>query len=84
LTPFEDKVQRRLKSNALVVVRRHVVVVGVATILPIDDLCHSLKGLDHTLLRDDAILEPIGDMLARYPERRPIFHQRNVVDVRNL
>src|SRR5262245_19736541 len=74
LRAIEDKVQRRLKCDVSIVVRRHVAIVAVAVILAVDDLRHALKRLDYLILRDDAVLEPVGDMLARYPKRRSIFH----------
>ena len=84
LPPFQDETQSRLKGNTPLVIRRHVTVVGVAVILPIDDLRHSFKGVDDLILREDAVLQPIGDVLARNSERRPILHQRDIIDIRNF
>ena len=33
---------------------------------------------------DDAVVEPIRDVLRRDPQRRAVFHQADVVDVRHL
>ena len=38
---FENQIQGSLKGAALVELRRHLAIVGIAVILAIDDLCHS-------------------------------------------
>src|SRR5262249_13251530 len=84
LPSLQDEIQSRLKGDAPLVIRRHITVVGIALILPIDDLRHSFKSVDDLVLREDAVLQPVGDVLARNSERGSIFHQSYVFYIRDL
>ena len=44
--------------------RRHRPVERIARILPVDDFGHAPQGLHHLILRHDAVMQPVGDVLA--------------------
>ena len=53
-------------------------------VLPIDYPSHALHGFHHLLLGADAVAKPVGDVLAGDTQRRAVFHQADIVDVRHL
>src|SRR5690606_4139390 len=65
-------------------VRRHRLVQGVAGVLAIHHHGHALHALDHLLLGDDAVAQPVGQQLAGDAQGGAVFHQADVVDVRHL
>ncbi len=56
----------------------------VVGVLKIDLHRKSPQRTLHELLVDDAIVQPVGDVLRRDATSRTIFHKRDVVDVWNL
>src|SRR6185436_9658952 len=84
LQSIEHEVERRLERDALLELRRHVAVVAVARVLPIDDLRHALERRTDLLLIDDAVAEPVRNVLRRDAQRRAVLHEPDVVDVGDL
>ena len=84
LGAFEDQLQGSLEGHAVVEVRRHRAVQRVALVLTIDHRRHALEAFDHLILRHHAMAHPVGHVLAGDAQGGAVFHQRDVVDVRNL
>lgn len=80
---FEDQVRGRLKCNAVREIRRHWLVTR-GIILSIDNSCHSLQSLQDLVLVTNAVVNPVRNVLARNTQCRPIFHQPNIVNIRDL
>ena len=59
-------------------------IIGVASILAIDNRGHPLQGLPNLRFGADVVPQPVADVLARDPKRRTVFHQPDVVDIRHL
>ena len=57
---------------------------GSPAFCAVDHGGHALHRLDHLLLGRDAVAQPVGDVLAGDAERRAVFHQADIVDVRHL
>ena len=57
---------------------------GIPLVLPVDHCRHGLERARNLIPRDETVMEPIGDVLARDAQRRAVLHERNVVDVRDL
>jgi acetolactate synthase-1/2/3 large subunit len=71
-------------ERGVLISRRHGAIVRIAGVLPIDHLRHALHGVQHLLLADDTVVQPVGDVLAGDAQRGTIFHQADVVNVRHL
>lgn len=56
----------------------------ITGILPVHLYGHPAKRVFNVVGADDAVQQPVCDMLRGYPERRPILHQANVVNIRDL
>ena len=64
LPALEHQVERALKGDTVFEIGRHVVILGIAFVLAVDDFSHLFEHLAHLLLRGDAMMQPVGDMLA--------------------
>src|SRR5262249_17739853 len=84
LEPLEHEVERRLKRDGAFEVRRHVPRGAIAGGLPTYALRHALERRHDLRAVDDAVMEPVRDVLRRDPQRRSILHQAYVVDVGHL
>ena len=84
LSALEHEVKRRAKSDAGLVIVTHAPIGGIAGILLVDDRGHAPEGLFDLRLCRNAVLQPVGDMLAGDPERRAVFHQSDIGHVRHL
>ena len=60
---FEDEVECGLKSDAVVEIRGHRAIGWIAGILIVDDRRHSLEGFDDLIAGQEAVMEPVGDVL---------------------
>lgn len=80
----ENEIARRLERHRIIVIRRHRTIVRIAGVLFVDDFRHPLERLKHLLFRANAMMEPVGENLARDAKRRPVFHQSDVVNVRHF
>src|SRR3984957_2642067 len=81
---LEDEVGRGRERDARVEVRGHRAVGGVARVLLVDDGRQPAQALRHLLAGDDAVPEPVGEQLAGDPQRGPVLHEGDVVDVGDL
>jgi hypothetical protein len=53
-------------------------------VLAIDDRGHLLKRAGHLLPVGEAVMKPIGNVLAGDPQGGSIFHQANIVNIGNF
>src|SRR5688572_25853447 len=83
LHSLEDEVSGGTE-RAPVVRRRHRYVGRIAGILLVDDDRHAPEGVIDLVAGDDAVGEPVGDMLRGDPARGAVFHEGDAVDVGNL
>ena len=72
-TSLEDEVTSSLERLAIKI-WGHRPIGGIARILPIDDHGHAPQGLVNLFLIDDAVTQPIGNVLARYAQCGAVFH----------
>ena len=85
LRPGKHQIQRRLKRDMLPVKsRRHVPVIRIARILSVHHRRHLLENPQNIIFPHDAVTQPIGQMLARYPQSGPVFHQTHIVVIRHF
>ena len=70
-----------MKRDALIKIWRHVAIGGIACILAIHNRGHFLKGRADELCAHNAVVQPVGDVLAGDTQGRAVFHQADVVDV---
>src|SRR5690606_27178989 len=63
---------------------RHRPVGRVAGVLLVDHRRHALHHVHDLGLVDDAVVQPVGDVLRGDPAGRPVFHQADIVDVGHL
>jgi hypothetical protein len=61
--PLKDQVAGSLKRYAIKA-RRHGPVARIGSVLPIDDFGHAALGFMHLFLIDNAVLQPVRDVLA--------------------
>ena len=80
-TPLEHEVQSRLECHALIVIRRHIPIIRVPSVLFINNLRHPLERFGYLCLRNDSVMQPIRNVLTRNSQRCPIFHQADVVNI---
>ena len=80
-TTAKNQVGGGLKGDALLEIGSHVAIGGIAGVLAIDDGGHALEGFADLGLVGDAVMQPVGDVLARDAQGGSIFHQSDVVDV---
>ncbi|MNC95705.1 hypothetical protein D3C83_128900 [compost metagenome] len=71
---MRHEVECGLKGDAALECRRHVAIMWVAGVLPIDDFSHALQGLQYLLAIDDAVTQPVGDVLRRNTQGGAILH----------
>ncbi len=83
-TTFKDEIAGRLESEALRKIGRHRAVMHVGRVLLIYDRGHSLEGLANLGFTAEAVAQPIGHVLARNTQGSAIFHQTNIINVRDL
>ena len=62
----------------------HGLVVGVAGVLGVHHSGHAFHRGVHLLGAQQAVVQPVGDVLGRDPQRCPVLHERHIVDVGNL
>ena len=61
---IEDQVQSSLKGDALIKVRRQVMVIRIVAVLTVHDGSHSLQRLDDLLPFNYFMVQPVGHVLA--------------------
>jgi hypothetical protein len=63
LQAVEHEIERGLERDALFELRRHLAVIAVAGVLPVDDIGHAVeRGADLRAV-DDAVAQPVRDVL---------------------
>ena len=65
----EDEIARRLERHRILEVRRHRPIQWIPRVLLVHHGCHAPHGLHNLRLAGDAVIEPVGDVLARDPQR---------------
>src|SRR5690554_7876888 len=83
-TTFEYQFAGSLESDTVIEVRRHRLVQGVTGVLTVHHGGHALQGFHHLLFSADAVVQPIGDVLAGDTQGGAVFHQADIVDIRHL
>src|SRR5580698_9148064 len=83
LASLENEVARRLEGDT-VETWRHRLVQRIALVLAVHHQGHALERIHHLLVGDDALMQPVRQMLARNAQGRAVFHQADVVNVRHL
>ena len=83
-SPLENQFDRSLKGDRVLKVGRHVLIAGISGVLTIDDGGHLFECAGDLIFIGDAVMKPVGDVLAGDTQRGTIFHQADVVDIRNL
>src|SRR3989338_2456285 len=81
---LKAQTQRRLKSEARIKLGRHVPIVWIRPILPVNNFSHSFECFSDLMLAHNPVMEPVGDVLTGYAQGSPIFHQPDIIDVRDL
>ena len=81
---LEHQIARRLKRQTLVKIWCHLAIGRVSLVLLIDNPGHAFKACAHLIFGDDAVMQPIGKMLALDTQGRTIFHQANIVNIRHF
>src|SRR3970282_2884376 len=84
LSSLKDQIQRRLKSEARIKLGRHVPIVWIRPILPVNNFSHSFECFSDLMLAHNPVMEPVCDVLTGYAQGSPIFHPPDIIDVRAL
>ena len=84
LAAFQYQRAGRTKRDARIEVGAHGFVARVALVLPVHDLGHAPERRHDLLPGRDPVQQPVGNVLARDPQRRTILHEPDVIDVRHL
>src|ERR1700716_2037512 len=79
----EDQVAGGPECRA-VVAGRHRPIVWITGVLAVDDFGHAPERRHDLLVVDDAMQQPVGNVLAGNAQGGTIFHQADVVDIRHL
>ena len=64
--------------------RREGFVGRVRRVLLVDEVGNSMEGLEHLLVAHDAVMTPVGNVLAGDAKGRAIFHELHALEVRHL
>ena len=80
LSSAKDQVLRCLERIAIEL-RCHVDVERITSILTIDYCSHPSQCRIDLVFSHDTVVQPVGNVLARDSQRRPVLHQPDVVDV---
>jgi len=64
--------------------RREGFVGRVRRVLLVDEVGDSMEGLEHLLVAHDAVMTPVGNVLAGDAKGRAIFHELHALEVRHL
>jgi hypothetical protein len=81
--PLKHQIAGSLEGNA-VVARRHRHVGGVTGVLLVHDHGHTLHDIHHQLLADNAMTQPVSNVLTGNTQRSAVFHQADVVDIQHF
>ncbi len=79
----EDQVAGGPECRA-VVAGRHRPIVWITGVLAVDDFGHAPERRHDLLVVDDAMQQPVGNVLAGNAQGGTILHQADVVDIRHL
>ena len=84
LAALEDQVACGLEGDRGVEVRCHRLVHRVARVLPVHHGGHAFQCFRHLGFIGDAVMQPVGDVLAGDAQGSAILHQSDVIDVGHL
>src|ERR1051326_409144 len=83
LAALEDQIAGGAERRP-VETRRHRAVERIILVLPVHHAGHPFERVHHLRPVDDAVEQPIGNVLAGDAQGGAVFHQADVVDVRHL
>ena len=81
---LEHQLYRCLEGDGVVEVLGHGHVQRIVGVLTIDHFGHALQGFHHLFLVGDAVVQPVGHVLAGDTQGGAVFHQAHIIDVRHL
>src|SRR5690606_33387137 len=79
---FQNQILSGAEGKGAFKVAGHLLVGRVARVLLVHHSGHALQGFNHLFVGNDAVQQPVGNVLAGDTQGRAVFHQTDVVDVR--
>ena len=84
LKPLEDQIACCFISGGGCEVVGHVFIERVTGILSVHDLGHALEGGAHLGFSDNAVQQPVGNVLARDTQGGAVLHEADVMNIWHL